>query len=267
MKLLVLMTTLLVTGQAAAEDVILSSYETDFKVDGEYMGRASNVRLAASRVNGIDVWPGDTFSYNQVVGERSAKNGFQIAHVIINKKLEDDWGGGACQVASTLHAAVMMAGVEIVETHPHSLASIYMQPSMDSTVSWPHLDFKFRNNTQRVIHISAITSGRSEEVKGPKGKIRIKTTGHLQVQLISDRPSGRMVEVKFKVLKHQKRPTWKVKSSKVKHGSMVDQGGSDGYVIERTYRVWDAATGEVYVNQRRRFTFAPLARIVLIPKD
>lgn len=262
LKLLVVCGALLTSSLALAEDVQLSTYSTDFPLHGENENRASNVRLATQRINAIEVWPGDTFSYNEVVGERSQKNGFKLAHVILKKRLEDDWGGGACQVASTLHAAVMVAGVEITESHPHSLASSYMQPGMDSTVSWPRLDFKFRNNTQRVIRIVATT----EEVTVAEKK-RVYTKGRLTVQLISDRPSGRMVDIKFKVLKTQKRPTWTIKSATVKRGSVVHQAGSNGYEIDRTYRVWDAATGEVLVDQKRRFKFAPLARIVLIPKE
>lgn len=236
-------------GAVAAEDVQLSSYVTKYRSVGTNASRASNVELAASRVSGIEVWPGDTFSYNQVVGERSAANGFRLAHVIKDKKLVDDWGGGACQVASTLHAAALLAGLDIVESHPHSLASAYMQPGMDSTVAWPTLDLKFRNNTQRPIKISAVA-----------------VQGLLSIVLFSDRHHGRAAEVTFETLKRWRRPTWTVKSREVKQGSKVDQSGSDGLLIRRHYKVWDTATGEVYVRQTKTFKFAPLARIVLIPR-
>jgi vancomycin resistance protein YoaR len=248
--MVVVLVALLWAPQLRAEEVVLSSFTTKYQTQGEHKNRAHNVELTAGKIDGTVVFPGDTFSYNQTVGERTAARGFLLAHVIKDKKLVDDWGGGACQLASTTHAAALYAGLEITESHAHSLASAYMQASLDSTVSWPNLDMKFRNNTQRPITIRAIA-----------------VEGLVTVQLITDRPSGRNVMIKIKVLKRKKKPTWTVKTSTIKSGSKVAQAGSDGYDVERHIRVSDFATGEVYFEQTRRFKFSPLARIVLVPED
>jgi vancomycin resistance protein YoaR len=243
--------TLLITSTVSAQGAVeLSTFSTTYRTTGVHRNRAHNVGLTVSKVDDTVIQPGDVFSYNAIVGERSEANGFLKAHVIREHRLVDDWGGGACQLASTLHAAALYAGIEITESHAHSLASAYMQASLDSTVSWPNLDLKIRNNTKGVITIRATAKD-----------------GNLTVILLSDRQSDREVLVKTRVLKKRKRPTWKLPSDKVKTGIAVLQGGSDGMVVERNITIKDSVTGEVYVNQTRRFRFEPLARILLIPKQ
>lgn len=257
MRTLVFFVLTWLTSSVLAEDVKLSQYQTEYQFRGDQASRAHNVELAAQKVNLVELYPGDTFSFNKVVGERSEANGYQLAHTILQQKLVDDWGGGACQVASTLHAAALTAGLEIRESHAHSLASAYMQPAMDSAIHWPDLDFKFRNNTQRVVRIEITT----KEVTVKKIRKRV-----LIAALYSDRDPNRGVTVSFKTLKTLKKPTWRIKSDKVKRGSFVDQKGKDGYVVERTLRVVDKATGEVYVDQVRKYSFKPLPRIVWVAR-
>ena len=259
-RLYAILISLLLPALVQAQEHELSSQSTDFKTQGEDRARASNVRLAASLVDGVEVWPGDTFSYNLTIGERSAKRGFKKAHVIIENQLKDDWGGGACQIASTLYAAALKAGLEIVEQHPHSLASLYIQPGLDATVAWPALDMRFRNNTLSVIRIRAVT----EDVVVADTK-KVTQKGRLTITLLSDRPSDKKVELAFKAYHWRKRPTWKVETPLVKTGAVVKQGGSDGMDVRRTVTITDTETGDV-VKEQRSFHFVPLPRIVWVPK-
>lgn len=254
---------LLVGSRALAEDALtieVGKFTTEFRMVDSDSPRAANVQLAASKIDGVEVWPGTEFSYNRYVGERSEAAGFRKAHVIVNSRLEDDWGGGACQVASTLHAAVMQAGLKVTEEHPHSLPSIYMQPGLDSTVAWPTLDFRFRNDFQRIIKIHAVTE--TFMVKAGKKEL---PRGRLTVTLLSDRPINREVTLTFKTLKKFRNGVWKIKSNTVKAGTVVKQRGLKGQLVERYYRVRDV-DGFVRVESRKRFKFAPLATIMLVPK-
>ncbi|MEG1880738.1 MAG: VanW family protein, partial [Oscillospiraceae bacterium] len=123
----------------------LGSYNSDF--GGSSAPRANNVRLASKKMNGTELMPGEVFSYNNIVGERSRANGFQAAPVFVGNKVESGLGGGVCQPSSTLYSAVLYANLEIVERNQHSLSVSYMPGGMDATVSYGSLDFRFKNNT------------------------------------------------------------------------------------------------------------------------
>lgn len=115
-------------------------------------GRIHNVTLAAARINGVLVKPGDTFSFNQVLGDVSALTGFQPAYVIKEGKTVLGDGGGVCQVSSTLFRAILNAGLPIVERKEHAYRVGYYEqggykPGLDATVFAPSVDLKFKNDT------------------------------------------------------------------------------------------------------------------------
>ncbi|MEG2380317.1 MAG: VanW family protein, partial [Oscillospiraceae bacterium] len=135
----------------------LGSYNSDF--GGSSAPRANNVRLASKKMNGTELMPGEVFSYNNIVGERSRANGFQAAPVFVGNKVESGLGGGVCQPSSTLYSAVLYANLEIVERNQHSLSVSYMPGGMDATVSYGSLDFRFKNNTPYPVKVLAIPDG------------------------------------------------------------------------------------------------------------
>ncbi|HHV44914.1 MAG TPA: hypothetical protein GXX57_09665 [Firmicutes bacterium] len=122
-------------------------------------GRIQNIRLCMTAIDGTVVGPGEVFSFNQVVGERTYEKGYRPAPVIVGSSVVDDVGGGVCQVSSTLYNAVRLAGLEIVERHLHNMSVTYIARGMDATVAWPDVDFKFRNNTPWPVIISAVVDG------------------------------------------------------------------------------------------------------------
>ena len=109
--------------------------------------RTNNVRLAAKAINGTILNPGDVFSYNTVVGERTQARGYQEAHAYSGGKIIDEFGGGVCQPSSTLYMAVLRADLEVVERHNHSFTVSYTPLGEDATVDYGNLDFRFANNT------------------------------------------------------------------------------------------------------------------------
>jgi vancomycin resistance protein YoaR len=133
----------------------ISEYSTGFTYSGE--GRSTNVRLATAAINGKVLMPGDVFSFNGTVGERTADRGYKSAHVIVGEKLIDGLGGGICQVSSTIYNTVIRAGLNSVERTNHTMVSGYVNIGQDATVDWGNIDYKFKNTFEYPIYIEAFT--------------------------------------------------------------------------------------------------------------
>lgn len=122
---------------------VLADFETSFR--GKAGPREVNIRTAARFLNGAVILPGETFSFNQQVGHRVHGRGFVDAPVIVNDELEDDVGGGVCQVATTLHAAAVYGNLDIVRRRSHSRPSGYAPIGLDATVIDGKVDLLIRN--------------------------------------------------------------------------------------------------------------------------
>ena len=134
---------------------VVSSYETTFVTWGEGVGRSGNIKNAASKIDGTILLPGQVFSFNDKVGPRTSENGFVMAPEIQGDELVTGYGGGTCQVSSTLHAAAMFGALEILDRQNHSRPSSYVQPGMDATVAYPIVDMKIKNTLPYPIMIHA----------------------------------------------------------------------------------------------------------------
>lgn len=118
--------------------------------------RNTNLYLACAAMNGTIVYPGETFSYNESLGERTAERGWKPAASYASNGLTvDTYGGGICQGSSTLYLACLLADVEIVERYPHGYISSYIAPGMDASVNWGTADYRFKNNFNFPIRIEA----------------------------------------------------------------------------------------------------------------
>ena len=122
---------------------------------GNNKNRNVNLDIACKALNGIVLNPGDEFSYNQTLGERTAEKGYQAAPAYSGDKLVNSLGGGICQVSSTLYLSCLMADLEITDRINHGFLASYIDPGMDATVSWNGPDYKFRNNSDFPIQIQA----------------------------------------------------------------------------------------------------------------
>lgn len=151
-------------------DHVLGSYETRYNAAASSRDRTFNLQVAASKIDGLVVMPGETFDFNEAVGERSEANGFRPAPVIAGGELVDGVGGGTCQVAGTLHAAVFFAGLPIVERSPHSRPSTYIYMGLDAVVSYPQLNFRFENDLDEPVAIGFTVEGgiARAEIRGPE---------------------------------------------------------------------------------------------------
>lgn len=138
-------------------DGLIALYTTQF--DPSNRNRTQNIRLAAKSINNILVRPDEVVSFNNVVGLRSEKFGYREAPVFIDGKLVPDWGGGVCQVSSTLYNAVLLADLAIEERTSHYSPPGYVPLGQDATVADNLLDFKFKNTTSHNIYICSEVSG------------------------------------------------------------------------------------------------------------
>lgn len=132
-------------------DGVIGSYATQFSLEDK--NRSENIVIAAKHLNGVIVRQGEVFSFNVNVGPRLAQNGYKIAPVFINGKLVPDWGGGVCQVSSTLYNAALLADMKIEERTPHFRPPAYVPLGQDATVADNYLDFKFRNTSGHNIYV------------------------------------------------------------------------------------------------------------------
>ncbi|MDR7865575.1 MAG: VanW family protein [Sporomusaceae bacterium] len=206
-------------------DGVVGSYTTQFSLEDK--NRSENIVIAAKHVNGVIVRQGDTFSFNTNVGPRLAQNGYKIAPVFINGKLVPDWGGGVCQVSSTLYNAALLADMKIEERTPHFRPPAYVPLGQDATVADNYLDFKFRNTSGHNIYILSDVAG---------DQINIHILGRLQ----SNPPEIHIVAADKKVWE----PNTVIKQDpKLELGKeVVEVEGQKGFHIS-TYRVKYASSG------------------------
>jgi vancomycin resistance protein YoaR len=140
-------------------DTRISSFSTNFASSAE--GRATNIGLATKSINGTLLMPGDVFSFNGIVGERTVEKGYQSAGVIVGDKLEQGVGGGICQVSSTLYNAMLGTGIMSVERVHHTFPSSYVPKGQDATVDYGNIDYKFKNTFSYPIYIEGFISNRN----------------------------------------------------------------------------------------------------------
>lgn len=129
----------------------LGTFYTSYASSG--YNRSNNVELATRTINDLVLMPGEVFSYNAALGQRTAAKGYLPAGVYVGGKVSTDYGGGICQVSSTLYNAVLLADLEVLDRTCHYFYPGYVPPGQDATVSWGAPDFKFKNNRDYPIRI------------------------------------------------------------------------------------------------------------------
>ena len=195
--------------------------------------RTNNIRLAAKAINGTILNPGDEFSYNGTVGERTAARGYQEAHAYSGGKIIDEFGGGVCQPSSTLYMAVLRADLKVTERHNHSFTVSYTPLGEDATVDYGNLDFRFVNNTAYPVKILAE-----------------QTDGQMIMTIVGTKTSDKTVTTRTEVLETYKPETVTKTDSSMEAGdSRVETSGITGYST-KTYKqiTENGKTTEVLAN-------------------
>lgn len=217
----------------------LASYDSPYNAG--LIGRSENLRLACLAINGYVLKPGETFSFNGVVGERTAAKGYKEGGVYVGGETVQQLGGGVCQVASVLYYCTLKSDLEVIARQEHQYVPDYIPWGMDATIYWGSLDYKFRNNTTYPIRILAEASG-----------------GYVRVRFMGTETKDYTVELDYKAAMTHKSKTEEVEISKgmknydkykdYKDGERI-QVGYDGYEVD-TYRMKYDKNGKLLSTEK-----------------
>lgn len=139
--------------------------EKSTSLSGSSSNRINNVELAAKSINGIVLMPGEQFSYNEALGQRTKENGYLAAGAYANGAVVQEIGGGICQVSSTLYYCTLLSNLQIDYRVNHYFPVGYLPPGFDATVSWKSPDFKFTNDREYPIRLVAYVKDGSVTVE------------------------------------------------------------------------------------------------------
>lgn len=225
----------------------LARFSTTFQTDAEHKGRAHNVELAAEAIDGKTIEPNATFSFNNAVGERTAAFGFAKAAVIRDGMMAEGTGGGACQVASTLHAAALLAGLGIKSRAPHTRPSAYIRMGLDATVAYPTIDLVLENPRSQRVTIRAKTHD---------GLLDVRIEGE------GERPT---VTLTTEILERTGAPQTIERDTSVPGDTVrVAAFGIPGYKVRRTREIrWASEPNIAHANVRVD-TYAPVPKILRV---
>lgn len=225
-------------------DSVLGWFETRYDRSMKYEARSFNLRIAASKLDGHVLLPGEIFDFNAVVGPRDEANGYKVAKVIAEGEVVDGIGGGTCQISGTLHGAGFFAGLEITERYPHTRPSAYIKLGLDATVVYPTINFRMKNTFPFpvVLHQTVKNGVVRAEILGPS---RDRTV--TLVRRITDSIPYEEVERPDKLLPAGKR--------------VLGQRGVAGFKVRR-YRIVRA--GPHAVRERWDDVYPPTTQIVRV---
>ena len=145
--------------------------------------RTKNLQLACEAINGTIIAPGKVFSFNDIVGERTAEKGYEPATIYSGGESLPELGGGVCQVASTIYYCTLHLDLEQVERSEHMFVVTYVDMGMDATIYWGSLDYKFKNNLDYPIKIQANVDN-----------------GSCNITFWGEKPLEKTVEMSYKIL-------------------------------------------------------------------
>ncbi len=229
---------------------VLASFTTEYKE--EEVNRVHNISLAAEKIDNVLLMPGELFSFNELVGPRDAVHGYKESLIIFNQEFVEGYGGGICQLVSTLYNAVLRGECSVVERHAHSLGVSYVPPGLDATVAYGTLDFQFRNGYPFPVLIHTQTEG---------GKLSVAIYGNVhsnsntfQYQLYSK-------EVETYPIKEE----IVIDNTLAAGEKRILQQGKNGKKVETYRQVWQ---GETLLKEEKISTdiYQGKKQIIAVPK-
>lgn len=225
---------------------VLAEYSSPYVWNPE---RTTNLTLACEEIDGQILNPGEVFSFNETVGERTAARGFQPAAVYVGIETADELGGGVCQVASTIYYCALMANQEIVERTEHRYLVTYVPKGMDATIYWDSkLDFQFRNTTGYPMKILANTENNC-----------------VNITLLGTNETGEYAEMTFEILgKEEFEDEIEVDLEQPPDYEEQTQSPYTGYEVQ-TYRNVYNANGELISTKKEAYSiYAMRNRIITV---
>lgn len=230
-------------GEEAFPDT-LSNFTTRY--DAGSRNRATNIELAAKKINGTVIMPGEKFSYNTTVGRATLEAGFKEGTAYVGGKVVPDVGGGICQVSSTLYNAVLLANLEIGERNNHTFLTGYVAASRDATVYYGSLDFTFKNS--RKYPVKVVASAKNGVCK-------------VSIQGIKEEKEYEVV-IQSKITSYINQTTKYVEDATLEEGKeIVEQYGSNGCRSEG-YRILKLNGKVISQTLLSKDTYRPMERII-----
>ena len=213
--------------------------------------RVNNVRLSSSSIDGTVLNPGDTFTFNGIVGERTAERGFKEAGAYVGNLMVQEIGGGICQTSSTIYYSVLKADLEVLERQPHNMTVGYLPLGGDATINWGTIDLRFKNNTDYPIRVEMELEGLN-----------------LTARLVGTKLDESYINITYTIISSTASEEIEREDESIPEGERkVYTEGSTGYVVD-TYKHYydgdDNLTDTVYVG---RSTYYVQHRIILIPPE
>ena len=204
-------------------DDVLGSFSTKYSAGNS--NRINNLINGTNRINGTVLMPGEQFSVNKGLGERTEENGYSSAGQYVNNELTDGVGGGICQVSTTLYNAVLIAELQVDERYPHSLTVSYVKLGRDAAIAGDYMDFKFTNNTNYPIYISGYAGG---------GSVSFAIYGH------DEREEGRTIDFESKTIEtYEPDDPEEIKDDTLEEGKrVVEEQPHTGYYVELWKKVY-----------------------------
>lgn len=221
---------------------VMGTHITKFSVSDK--DRNYNLKLAASKINGYVMKPGEEWSFNDTVGERSQKMGYKVAHVITAGEMVDGLAGGTCQISTTLFGAAFFAGLDIPRMTNHSRPSTYTPLGFDATVVWPNVDLKLKNPYDFPVALRYVVAN---------GEAKVEVLG-------KKRPYDKVV-FERKVLEESPYMTEERLDEEMPIDlTSIDQAGFNGYKLERFRKFYKG--GKVVKTNKWVVNYKPVTEYI-----
>lgn len=236
-----------ITAKKLSETLYRDELATYSSASASDSDRDTNLRLACEAIDGMILYPGDVFSYNDALGERTLARGYRPGPSYAGNETVMTPGGGICQVSSALYYCVLMSELDVLVRQNHGFAPGYVPLGMDATVSWGSIDFRFRNSSDYPIRIEATASGGTTTVTLIGTEVR-----DYRVELEYEELSKQEYSISYKTMSANNSEGYKdgdyitepytgykIKTYRCKYDKTTDELLSRDYIDQSTYKKRD----------------------------
>ncbi|HVF09681.1 MAG TPA: VanW family protein [Abditibacteriaceae bacterium] len=235
----------------------IAGYATNLK--GRTASQRHNARLAALALDGRVIAPGAVFSFNQAVKSWSVDEGYVKAPVSFDGELVRAYGGGVCQTSTTLYNAALLAGLPILERHPHVFRPQYIPPGRDAAVAYPGVDLRFRNSYAWPMRVRASAEGGKLQVRLLGGE-RPSASIHIATEIVSSTTPVRLTRIARRAGSPLREST---PSDDARRRAYLRSAGEAGYRVV-TYRVFSQSGRAVRRERLSDDTYPAMNRVIAL---
>lgn len=205
--------------------------------------RNHNITITCEKINGKVLQPGESFDFNEFIGQRTPEKGYKLAGTIQDGQLKDDYGGGICQVTSMMYQSVMKSDLEVVQRNPHMWPSSYATAGTDAAVDWPKQTFRFTNNSGYPIAISIYWNPENSMLTS-------EIYGHKL-------PDGQYIAFEGAVVSRSSATTEYIADSSMATGTRESVRGAHDGCTASAVKIWYDANGNEIKREELPLTYYP----------